>query len=189
MQTKIVLIIVDLALAAFAISSAYVTKVNSAGVMLQDIFIKLDSRVFPFMLLVCFSSFLMELYNHEKFINFKVHLIRMSLSMILAFFMISSFYYFVPYFRFKRYVLIGSIGIFSMMQVVWHTGYHVIAGDPRLAQRVLVLGTGPLAQKIGVILTSKISNYSLLGFVSMPNKPANGTYIQRSATIISKGNN
>src|SRR5208283_3276245 len=93
--------------------------------------------------------------------------------MILAFFMISSFYYFVPYFSFKRDLLIGSIGIFSIMQVVWHTGYHVISGDPRLAQRVLILGTGPLAQKIGGVLTSTISKYALLGFVSMPNKPAN----------------
>ncbi|MBF0559591.1 MAG: TIGR03013 family PEP-CTERM/XrtA system glycosyltransferase [Nitrospirae bacterium] len=171
MHTKRLLIIVDIALSAFAVLFAY-PDLNTGGFRLQNILTGLDYRVFPFILLVVLSSFLMELYSHERFVDFKVHSSRILLAMILAFLMLPSFYFFMPCLSFDRILLFKSIAIFSIMQLVWHKAYHDIAGAPGLAQRVLVLGSGPLAEKIGGVLTSTKTNYSLLGFVAMPNKPA-----------------
>jgi sugar transferase (PEP-CTERM system associated) len=59
-----------------------------------------------------------------------------------------------------------SIFVFGISQFLWHALYKFCLNLPGIAKRVLILGSGPLAKKIGALIHAKSRFYTLAGYVS-----------------------
>jgi len=90
---------------------------------------------------------------------------RLAVSMMLAFFVISALLYMVHTIPLGRGVLSLSLLICGGMHFLIHYACHSLQSLPRLAQRVLILGVGPLAETIAQALPLSPYNYQLAGFV------------------------
>lgn len=118
-----------------------------------------------------FISFMTELYSTERFIDMRERLIRIVLNMALSLFLLSTFYYLVPSLTVERGVLLFTIAAFGAVQFFWHTGFVSFRSAPGLARRVLILGTGPLARKMGDVVAATHSRHTLVGYIVMDTAP------------------
>ena len=161
-----VLIIVDVLLALAALFSAAFARFghSDANVTLFDSVTIYSMLVF--VVVVLFSSHLMEVYDHGKNVRKREILINIIFSTITSFSLLSVVYYLVPEFILGRGVLFLSLCFFALYQFSWHSIHFVGKNRLNLFQRVLVLGTGKLAADIGAIITSSNRNYVLAGFAS-----------------------
>ena len=98
-----------------------------------------------------FSSQLMDVYDVGKNIKKREILINIILGTSASFFILSIAYYLEPAFMMGRGVLFYSIALFALYQFLWHCLFLVYHHNPQFSQRVLILGTGPLAQQMGAI--------------------------------------
>lgn len=118
-----------------------------------------------------FTSYLAELYGMERFIDRRERFIRISLNMALSLFLLSAFYYLVPHAMLERGLLLITVVVFGLTQFLWHIGYISFSSAPALSQRVLVLGTGSLARKVGEAIASMNSRHTLVGYIIMDRTP------------------
>lgn len=137
-------------------------------------------RLLLFALVTVFSSYFVELYNHEKNIGKREIFIRTGIALVISFFLLSSIYYLIPSVMFGRAVLMLSLILFGTLQFAWRSHYQTFINLPGLARRVLILGTGPLAQQIGGILSSSGHNYVLTGYVNCASEPV---YVPPNAIV------
>lgn len=72
----------------------------------------------------------------------------------------------IPHVMFGRGILSLSLLAFTVLQFTWHAAYRQCLCLPGLAQRVLILGTGPLAKQIGSLLPQASEDYVLAGYVN-----------------------
>jgi sugar transferase (PEP-CTERM system associated) len=126
-------------------------------------------KVLTFGAVLVFSSFMLELYNGEKNRGSKELFLMVYLNICLTLIILALLFYVFPHLILGRGVLAISLALFSVFQFVWHRGYGTI-GYNNFAQNVLILGSGPLAQKIGEIIKHKNHRYVLAGHISMPSE-------------------
>ena len=119
-----------------------------------------------FILAVLFSSFFVELYRIGTGTGWKDISIRILYGVVVSFFLLSSLYYLVPSLMFGRWVLILSLVCVGVLQFIWHIIFRVRSNLPVFAKRVLILGVGPLADRIGNLISAPNSEYVLAGYVS-----------------------
>ena len=172
MNTKHILLLGDAFLLVFAVYVDQKTLLTDGWLDFN-----LGSNMNPMQLLllvlvILFSSFMVELYNQEQYENIAEHLLGIIMSIILSFFLLSSLYYLAPAFKIEQKFLLLLIAIFGLLQACWHTVYLSVTSSSRLARRVLILGTGPLAKKIGGIIPLTNCGHTLVGYVNMSDKPA-----------------
>ncbi|KAF0221858.1 MAG: hypothetical protein FD174_189 [Geobacteraceae bacterium] len=160
----------DAALAVIAVSSAFMVRFGSF-LGNEDLFSLMGGvRVSVFSLVLITTSFLMEFYSHEKLLKKREMLIKIAISLILSFFILSSIYYMMPIFMFGRGLLALALTIFGSLQFLWHIGCNKCLNLAGLASRVLVLGTGPLAKQIGGLITTTNNNHVLAGYYNCANE-------------------
>jgi len=129
-------------------------------------------KVSVFTGVLLFASFLMEAYNHEKMIGNKESLLRVLIALLVSFISLSSIYYAIPYISVGRGVLVVSLCTFAFLQFTWHTAFKVSFHFPGVSQKVLIIGSGVLANQIGgLIASTNHGYYDLLGYVDSASEP------------------
>ncbi|MCX7793589.1 MAG: TIGR03013 family PEP-CTERM/XrtA system glycosyltransferase [Thermodesulfovibrionales bacterium] len=121
-------------------------------------------KIFIFTVVVILISFLAELYNQSNDSG-KMIFLKIVICNILSVFILSVIFYFIPSLTIGRGLLAITIFSFSIYQFLWHRGWRSLLNMPLLAKRVLILGTGPVASKIGNLILSTNHQYALAGYV------------------------
>ena len=127
-------------------------------------------RIVVFVLVVVFVSFLVEIYKHHRDLVTKEIVVRILLSLIISFIIISTFSYSFPVLMYGRGILVLALLIFGCLQFFCHAGYRLCMKFTGFARRVLILGVGPLAGHMGSIIPSTDDNYVLSGYVNCANE-------------------
>ncbi len=112
-----------------------------------------------------FSSFLLEIYHLNRFLAGKESAVRIFISIIFSFFILSGFYRLMPLYMFGGWMLVLTLVFFGSLQLAWHYLCYLISRFSAFARRVLILGSGPLAKQIGNLITAGNQNYVLSGYV------------------------
>ena len=105
--------------------------------------------VFGFVLV--FLSFMLEMYSQEKDGGKKELLVKVFGGVSIGLVVLSALYYLSPIIILGRGVLVFSLITFGLFQFLWHLSYRVFRFSG-LARKVLILGSGPLAQTIAEIV-------------------------------------
>lgn len=160
------LILVDCTCALTSIAAALLLRfkgdVDALGLMMAE---PLGWGVFVAAMLA--SSFFVELYQlGSTETGWKDIALRITCGIFVSFFLLSSLYYLVPSVMFGRGVLVLALVCFGLLQYIWHVFFRIRANLPVFAQRVLILGAGPLAERIGNLISSPNREYVLAGYVS-----------------------
>ncbi len=120
---------------------------------------------------VVISAYLFELYNYEKHMKQKELLLRTLSALAVTFIALTSLYYLMPSVQLGRGVFALSLGVFWVLQFCWHAGVTHVMNSSRFARRVLVLGAGPLAKKIGELIQSTNHQHVLKGYMNLQHEP------------------
>ena len=114
---------------------------------------------------VLLTSYFMEIYNRDLRVDLAGLAARIAVSLNLSFLGLSLFIFMVPNLtvgqRFLTFYLMG----FGLIQFLVHAGFHLIELKFKLLPRVLILGAGALAVKIGEVVSDLSQNYTLTGFM------------------------
>jgi FlaA1/EpsC-like NDP-sugar epimerase len=118
-----------------------------------------------FSIIIVFSAFMAEVYNQDKEYGKKELLLHIVIAMVISFFFLVAIFYLWPGLTLGRGLFFLSLTVFAMFQYVWHIGLDVALRHLGFLTRVLILGTGPLANEIGALISSNNRRYVLSGFV------------------------
>ena len=117
------------------------------------------------LLCVLVSSYFMELYGRDLRFDLAGLAARIAVALNISYLGLSLFIYMVPTLtvgqRLLTYYLLG----FGLVQFIIHAGFRYVEQKFDLLPKVLILGTGPLAAKIGDIVSDLTQNYILTGFM------------------------
>lgn len=161
----------DVILAIVALLTAFIIRFRE--IPSTEELMKLGAlKILLFVLVLVFVSFLVETYKYHRDSANREIAVRIVLSLVLSFFILSTLYYSAPYFMYGRGVLGISLLVFGVLQFFFHAGYRVCVKLKGFAKRILILGTGPLAGRMGDLIPVTDGNYVLSGYVSCSNEPA-----------------
>lgn len=124
-------------------------------------------RMLIFVFVIVFSSYLAELYVLDRHSAKKEFLLRVSVVLTASFVALSSLSYFVPSVLFARRMLIETLFFFGIFQFFWHLAYQSLLSCVGIVRKVLVLGTGPLAQTIGTAVASTNHHHVFGGYINL----------------------
>lgn len=120
-----------------------------------------------FTVVALFVSYLLELFNTDKRMYSRELSIRVILGVIGSFFALTSIFYVFHVIIFFRGMLAAMLCVFGLLQFLWHLCYQSIINSSHLVRKVLVLGTGPLAKKIGDLILSTNHQHVLSGYLNL----------------------
>ena len=126
-------------------------------------------RAFFYVAVVLMCNYFCELYAVDRRMPRIELASRLAVAMMLAFFVLSALLYMVPTIPLGRGVLSLALLICGGCQFLLHYACHSLQTLPRLAQRILILGVGPLAETIAQAMPLSPYNYQLAGFVRPGN--------------------
>jgi len=152
----------------FALCAVYVGFGLRFGIVPIDEGVsQLKIEQLPFFVIgVMFSSFMVELYNSDRSMTTKERAARIAIGLLLSFLFLSALYYVMPSVKIGRGFFALSLGAFGVFQLLWHIAYTAYINSTGLARKVLVLGTGLVAKKIGGIITATNHQHVLGGYYS-----------------------
>ncbi|MBI5656920.1 MAG: TIGR03013 family PEP-CTERM/XrtA system glycosyltransferase [Geobacter sp.] len=160
----------DTLAALAALFAAYFIRFGSAP-QLRD-FSRLQLLgIFMFVAAQISSSFLVELYALFSESSRKELAIRILVSLVVSFFILTAIFYLAEFAPYGRGVLAIALLMFGLLQFIGHSFYRIMYGLPWMSSRVLVLGTGPLARQIGNLIENKKLNCLLAGYVNCSAEP------------------
>lgn len=168
MNKLIALPIGDFIFSIFALYSAFFLRFGSIPET-EEISNLIEIKFLIFGLTLVFLSFIIEMYNQEKNSGKKELLLRVFIGIVIAFLLLSSLYYMIPSIMLGRGLLFISLVSFGLFQFLWHFSYRALKIHG-LARKILILGTGPLAHKIGEIIKSTNHHYVLAGYVNLSSE-------------------
>jgi len=125
-----------------------------------------------FSAVIIFSSFMAEVYNQDKEYGKKELLLHIFFALVISFFLLSAIFYLMPELTIGRGLFFLSLTVFAAFQYVWHIGLDVALRHLGFVSRVLILGTGSLANEMGALISSNHHKYVLSGFVDCEINPA-----------------
>ncbi len=164
MKVLFMLIIGDLILSMLAVYTGSFMRLGTwKNAYTSDI-----TRLAVFAAITLFCSVLFELYNNDKRLGKRELSMRIFFSLVASFLVLTSFYYLLDIVMFwGRGIFFLSLGFFGVFQFLWHFGYLKLVNSPNQARRVLVLGAGPLAKKIGELILTTNHQHILRGYVNL----------------------
>ena len=162
-KTLLFLLSGDIILSIIALNAGYVLRFDTLALSANILYLG-GIKIYAFVLVLLISSHLCELYDFEKNAGKKEILVRTGINIVLSFLLLSAIYYLIPVLLIGRGWLIISLACFGILQFFCHIGYLWCSNIPGLAKRVLVIGTGPLANKIGGLILSTNHNHLLSGY-------------------------
>lgn len=159
----LILILGDAACAILALYTGYFTRFDAMPGGYQ-FFISDGGRLVVFTGIVLFVSYLMELYDSERKLKKREILVRVLVTALISFLMLSALIYILPFLMFGRGLLLLSLATFTVLQFVWHIIHTFSLDFTGMERRVLVIGTGPLAKLIGGLILSTNHTHTLAGY-------------------------
>lgn len=162
------LMVGDLLAAFFCVIIAFLVRLK----MLPDAQTPEGSAgMMVFILVMGMSSFFLEMYNQNRKIEKKETAARIVVAITLSFVTLSCLYYIFPEIMYGRGILAISLTLFAVSQFVWHTVYGFVMKYSGFAKRVLIIGTGPLARRMGEVIAETPQNFVLSGYVNCASEP------------------
>ncbi|HKK00524.1 MAG TPA: sugar transferase, partial [Desulfuromonadales bacterium] len=144
-------------------------------------------RVAVFAVVLVFTTYFTELYSYERRYGVKESFLRVLMSLILTFFILSTIYFVKPAWAIRVLPLLASLGVFGLVQFLWHNRYPFLLHVPGIAQKVFIFGVGPLAQKMEMVLAMSNNAYTFAGFVepaSDLNTVSQESVVANTSTLI-----
>ncbi len=167
MNTRTTLIITDIFIAVSVMFLLPATIARADGAYAVTLYGSYLLKLFPLGILAIVSSFMAEVYDMEKYSKMKEHVFRIMMAGMLFLLTASAFYYVSRTTTFGKTVFVEVIALFVILQVLWHTAYFSFINSEDRQKRVLILGSGWLAQKTGAALASSNCNRKLTGYINM----------------------
>lgn len=131
----------------------------------------IDAGCVVFVAVVLFCSYFVELYKVDNSRGKKEICIQTGTSALLSSFFLASLYYMFPSIGVGRGILAIAVFTYAVVQFLVHIMLGRISSLPGLAKRVLILGTGPVADAIGNIIKCQGHQYVLAGYIDFPIEP------------------
>ncbi|KAF0182306.1 MAG: sugar transferase [Nitrospirae bacterium] len=156
-----VLLAGDILLAAIALYA--VTSAESDFLNSFDVWDGLSISLW--LVILAFNAYLFELYVPEVNYQAKHIFRRVVKALSVSFVVFATISFLVPDFIFGRTTLFSALLFFGVCQFGWHILVSRFTYAPEFSQRILVVGTGRLARKIGNLIISRNHKYHLVGFV------------------------
>ncbi|MFP4516463.1 MAG: TIGR03013 family XrtA/PEP-CTERM system glycosyltransferase [Desulfovibrionales bacterium] len=129
------------------------------------------SKAAIFILVMLFSSFVAEVYRYDKQMDQQKTAARIIFSLSLSFFTLAAVDMFFPNLTFDQRVIIISLFFYGVFQFIWHIVYTTWDRMSGFSKRVLILGTGPLAQQMGELIATPNRQHALLGYFDCSDNP------------------
>ncbi len=164
-KSILVLLLGDFFLALCAVYTGFGIRSGMAPVAEVVSQVKIEQLPF-FVIGVMFSSFLVELYDGNKIINTKERTVWILIGLVVSFIILSALYYLLPAVTIGRGSFVLALGAFGVFQFLWHVVFVAFLNSDSLAKKVLVLGTGLTAQKIGDLIRATNHQHVLRGYFS-----------------------
>jgi sugar transferase (PEP-CTERM system associated) len=130
------------------------------------------ARTMVFLLVVLSSSFVTEIYSYDKRLDRTEIGLRILFAISLCFFFLAAVDFLFPDLVFELRVTVISLFSFGFLQFLWHAIYRTWDRMSGFANRVIILGTGPLAHQMGQLLKTPNHHQVLVGYFNCSNKPA-----------------
>jgi sugar transferase (PEP-CTERM system associated) len=118
---------------------------------------------------VFLASYFCELYTGDRYLERTEMAARVAVSLMLAFIALSAVFYAAPEMALGRGVLSLSLLSFGVMQYLIHRTFQGFQNSPHLAQKIMILGTGPLAEVIARAIPVSPHNFAFAGFIQPAN--------------------
>ncbi|MBT1070900.1 TIGR03013 family PEP-CTERM/XrtA system glycosyltransferase [Geobacter chapellei] len=156
----------DLLLAFLAFYSAGLIRLGIAEVLLElhTLHGLLNASIFA--VVAVFASQFMDVYDIGKNTRKSEIIVNILLGSFTSFFLLSMIYYLNPSVMLGRGILAISIALFALFQFLWHVIYLECRHHPRFSERIIILGTGALAQQMGQLAASRGNFYCVAGYAS-----------------------
>ena len=161
-----ILILGDLLMAAVALLAGFVIRFGFGG-MVTEIQKKPAGSLLLFVAVLMLCSYTLDSYNLSKHRRIKDVLPGIIGAATASFAILSAVYYIYPHLIIGRGLLALSLSMFAVYQLFWHMVFATIYDHPLLSKRILVLGTGPCARKIGDFVHSSDDSFghTLVGYL------------------------
>ncbi len=165
MRSPLKLLLGDALLSILAVHAAVLTRFGT----LKSLYPEPSDfeRLLVFGLITLSSSYLLELYNIDKRYRKRELVVRIFTALTVSFLALTSIYYSIHFLMLGRGLLVLSLGFFGTFQFLFHAGYERLMNSSGLAKKVIVLGTGPLAKKIGDLITTGNHQHILRGYINL----------------------
>lgn len=170
---NIILIFGDIAIGFLSFYAGFWVRFYYGGFFNVSQYTPLLPKAVIFSIFIVLTSFLTGIiYGFEKEEDKKELLIKILLSYIFVFVALAAFYYFLPSMKVSRGILLIAICFSSILQSIWHIVYVFnVKKIPAFAQKVLILGTGPVAKILGTLFDTTKNNFAFAGYVNCFNEP------------------
>jgi sugar transferase (PEP-CTERM system associated) len=162
MTNSLILVTGDILAAIIAVQAGFIIRFGAMGFPDEAHLVRLTI----FSAVTVISSYFLELYNFERQAEKKEMLARVFFSVVVSFVVMTVTGYVVHVPLFFRGMFLITLIVFGIVQYLWHVSYRSIMHSKGMAQRVLILGTGPLAKKIGDLILSTNHRHVLGGYVN-----------------------
>jgi sugar transferase (PEP-CTERM system associated) len=179
-HTKLILIMGDLLIAFIAVYIGIF--IYTGGLFRLQGFFPFPQAV-TFSIIVVFMSFFVDVYHLKNQNSKKEILLKIMFAGFFSTITLATLYYFIPSIKIGRTVFSYALCVSVIFQLLWHIGYWFILRLNVISTRVLILGTGPIAQTMGDLLLRNNNGLALAGYVNCLGEPI---YVPRD-NIIGKG--
>ncbi len=127
-------------------------------------------------LLLLFSSFVLHLYDSEKAFSLspKRLLVMIPLSLMISMVILLILKNLLPGAAMENTSMLFTFAVFGVFQFSWHVASKSIVSSLGKAKRVLIIGTGDLAKKIGEIVYMSNHGYVLAGYYNLTRSNGEG---------------
>jgi sugar transferase (PEP-CTERM system associated) len=163
-KVSLLLVAADASLVILALVAGYFLRFGHTPGF-EDLFDHGGARVLLVAGGVIVSGFFCELYRRDQRYCRTDLAARIAVMMMVALLILSALYYLVPEAMIGRGFLSLSLITCGVMQFLLRRGLSALGGLSGFAQRVLVLGVGPLAEVIEKTILLSQGRYLLAGFV------------------------
>ena len=171
----------DILIALIAVQTGFIIRFGSVEFPDKSQMI----RITIFSAVTLISSYFLELYNFEKKSGKKELLARVVSSIVVSFIVMTVIGYVTQVLLFYRGMFFVTLIVFGTLQYLWHASYRSVLYSKGLASRILILGTGPLAKKIGDLILATNQGYVLEGYI---NPTGESIQVQTDAPVMNSMN-
>jgi len=164
-RPKYLIAIADLIFAYLGLSLAHVVRFSAEN-SLEMLWEGGVSRIVGFLLICVFSAYFFDLHDMRTFKDYSTILRRVFAGLLVAFVLLSVYFYLVPGYQFGRGLLFLALLLYGIGHAALRLAIRRYSRNSRFASRILILGTGEYAQKIADIIPSDINPHSYVRFVA-----------------------
>ena len=168
-RPKYLIVILDVCLAYLCLFIAHIIRFGSLT-CIDDPSFGGGFKVACYLCIVVFTSSLFELYDIPKFMDRKFLSYRVALTGISSFFILSAIFYIFTSLQIGRGLLAICLCLFIILQFCSRYLIHRFSYSAQFANRILIVGTGELAERIAGIIPSDDNVHSFTRFVSCSDK-------------------